>query len=363
MKILHYINNLGSGGAEKLLTDILPLMKKEGYDVSLVISNSNRNMNRHEEVFKSNGIKIIDLNTSFYNPLQIISLIKLINRDKYDIVHGHLFPSQYWLAFASFFLDKKIKLIKTEHSVHNERKNYKLLRFIEKFIYNRYFKVIAITDQVNDNLAEWLQNIVKIDVIHNGVNIQQVKEAQILEPNLFSSHNVNLLMVGRFDGSQKDQATLIQSLSLLPEKFHLFLAGEGPFINESKKLVNQFGLKERVHFLGMRQDVYSLMKQVDLIILSTNHEGLSGVALESLASGKPFIGSDVVGVNNVVPNNKFLFQKGNPEFLASKIEEIISNKALQELMVKQALEHVNNYDITIMAEKYLDLYKVNLTND
>jgi hypothetical protein len=32
-------------------------------------------------------------------------------------------------------------------------------------------------------------------------------------------------------------------------------------------------------------------------------------------------------------------------------------------MVKQALEHVNNYDITIMAEKYLDLYKVNLTND
>lgn len=363
MKILHYINNLGSGGAEKLLTDILPLIKKEGHDVEALISNSKLNISKYEAILNSFDIKIIKFNTSFYNPYQIILLIKLIRKKKYDIVHAHLFPSQYWLAFASLFINRKTKFIKTEHSVHNERKNYKLLRFIEEFIYNRYSKIIAISDQVKENLKHWLHNTAKIEVIQNGVNIKQIKEAQTLEPTLFSSYNVNLLMVGRFDGSQKDQSTLIKSLILLPKHFYLYFAGEGPFMVESKKMVKKLDLLDRVHFLGMRQDVYSLMKQVDLNILSTNSEGLSGVALESLASGKPFIGSDVVGVNNVVPDDKFLFPKGNPRILSLKIEEITSNKTLQELMIKQALEHVSKFDISIMVQKHLDLYRKTLIDE
>lgn len=362
MKILHYINDLSSGGAEKLLTDILPLMKKQGHDISLVICNSKKNVKRYENDLKSNGIQIIDLNTSLYNPIQIMSLVRLIHKEKYDIVHAHLFPSQYWLAIVSLFIKRKTKFIKTEHSVYNERKNYKLLKYLEIFIYNRYSNIIAITDQVKDNLQQWLLNTVKIDVILNGVNIQQIKKEQNKKLNLFFKEHTNLLMVGRFDGWQKDQNSLIKSLLLLPVQTHLYLAGEGPYINESKKLVEKLKLTNRVHFLGMRQDVSSLMKNVDLNILSTNHEGLSGVTLESLASGVPFIGSNVVGVNNVVPNNKFLFPNDNYKMLASKIKEVLSNKILREQMVQEALEHVQKYDISIMVDKYLDLYKKMQTN-
>ena len=98
------------------------------------------------------------------------------------------------------------------------------------------------------------------------------------------------------------------------------------------------------------------MRKVDLNVLSTNYEGLPGAALEALASGKPFIGSDVAGVNNIVPDNRFLFPAKNPEKLAQKIKEITENKKLASEMVTTAIEHVKKFDIRLMVENYLKSY-------
>ncbi len=68
MKILHYINNLGSGGAEKLLTGILPLMKANGHDVHLLYANNKANTKNYEPLLNNAGIKIKNLDVSFYNP-------------------------------------------------------------------------------------------------------------------------------------------------------------------------------------------------------------------------------------------------------------------------------------------------------
>jgi glycosyltransferase involved in cell wall biosynthesis len=356
MKIIHYINNLGSGGAEKLLTDILPKLKNEGLDVSVLVSNTDKKVKEFEQIFESEGIKITSFNNSFYNPIQIFKLVNFINRNNFDLVHAHLFPSQYWLALASFFLKNKIRLVKTEHSVHNERKNYRILRPLEKFIYKRYDLIIAITEQVKENLEKWLNKSDNIVVINNGVNLYQIKKAQTLDVGLKLAQGVNLFMVGRFDTSQKDQSSLVKAVSLLPNNYNLFFAGEGPYIDKVKDLASELKVKNRVFFLGLRSDVYPLMKLMDLNVLSTNHEGLSGVALESLASGKPFIGSDVVGVNNIVPDKSYLFPPKNPEALANKILEVTSSISLQEVMIKKALKHVEKYDTSIMVKNYLKVY-------
>jgi glycosyltransferase involved in cell wall biosynthesis len=359
MKILHYINNLGSGGAEKLLTDILPLMKKEGHEVSLVISNSNRNMKRHEEVLKSNGIKIIDLNISFYNPFQIVKLVLLIKKGKYNIVHAHLFPSQYWLAFASFFLDKKIKLIKTEHNASNNRRKYLIFRLIDSSFYKRYDLIISITDTVNANLKKWLLSSIETKVIHNGVNIQEINVAKKTEEinDIPLIGFKNILMVGSFDFSKKNQLYLLEVLKLLPKNYRLFLVGEGPNLKNVKLEAKNIGILDRLFFLGIRNDVYSLIKSVDLNILSSFHEGLSGFTLESLASGKPFLGSNVEGIKDIVPNSSYLFENDDAEKLASKIRSILNDKNLSRRMVNDSKIHVCEYDIKKMANTYLETYK------
>lgn len=359
MKILHYCNNLGSGGAEKLLTDLLPLFKEQNNEVFLALCNTKKNVAAYSKIIEENNIKLINFNCSFYNPFQVFRLVKLVHKHQFNVIHAHLFPSQYWLSFASFFFNKNIRLVKTEHSVHNERKNYKLLQPIERLVYSRYHKIIAITHQVKENLDQWIKTPSKVVVIENGVHLNQVKLAGKQPPPDFLDHNkYNLLMVARFDFFQKDQKTLLLAFSKLNEiqKYHLYFAGEGPNKEHLEKLAKDLNIHKYVTFLGLRSDVYQIMSHVSLNILSTKHEGLSGVTLESLASGVPFLGSNVVGVNNVVPHEKYLFTSENPNELAQKIMHLMENKTLQKELVETALAHVKKYDISFMATKYLSLY-------
>lgn len=362
MKIAHYINNLGSGGAEKLLSDILPIMVNDDNEVHLIVSNNEKSVGKYLEILKENNIKIHDLKTSFYNPFQIIKVIKIIKKENFNILHAHLFPSQYWLSIASFFISKKTKLIKTEHSVFNERRNSMLFKPIEKLIYSRYKKIICISTLVKQSLQKWVGFDDKMVIINNGVNLSQIYQSHSNinsdDYKFINSSKFNILMVGRFDTFlQKDQANLVHAMQLLDDSYHLYFAGEGGNFDTVKKLVDSLNLSNQVSFLGLRQDVYTLMYLVDLNVLSTNHEGFSGVTLESLASKKPFIGSDVVGVQDVVPNESFLFPAKNPEQLAEKIIEIKNNEIIQQNNIETALKHIQQYDIHFMSKNYIKIYK------
>jgi glycosyltransferase involved in cell wall biosynthesis len=362
MKILHYINNLGSGGAEKLLTDVLPIMKDNGHEVSLLICNSKKNMKRHEDVLKKSGVRIIDLNTSFYNPLQIISVIKIIKNGNYDIVHTHIFPSQYWLGLASIFISKNIKLIKTEHNASNNRRKYKILRILDRMVYSRYDLIISITEKVNKNLINWLNSNPKTKIINNGVNLSELNKAHVIDKinDISFKDFKNILMVGSFDFTKKNQLFLLEAFKYLPNDYRLFFAGEGPNLKNVKLKAEYLELHERVFFLGVRSDVYSLIKSVDLNILSSFHEGLSGYTLESLASGKPFLGSNVDGIKDIVPCNSYLFENSDAEKLSFKIQNILNDKNLRNQMIYNANQHVLKYDTKNMVAGYLEAYKTEL---
>lgn len=360
MRILHVSNNLGAGGAEKLLTDILPRFAAEGHEVELAISNSGADVPKYHDILQKSNIFVTDLQTSYYNPVQIFRLARLVKRGKFDLVHAHLFPTQYWLAFASLFFPKTVKMVKTEHSVINQRMGYRWARPLERFVYSRYHAVIAITETVAENLSRWIGRKEAIVVINNGVNLAEIesekRQARRSDYDFLEGRTFNILMVGRFDFT-KDQASLLKAVARLPEHVHVFFAGKGPDEAMMQKLAVDLNLAGRAHFLGLRTDVYRLMSLVDLNVLSTNQEGLSGVALESLASGSLFLGTDTAGVCDVVPSERFLFPKQDPEKLAEKILEVMNDMQLRQTLADRAREHVKAYDMPVMVEKYLNVYK------
>ena len=362
MKILHYINNLESGGAEKLLTLILPLMQKEGHEVHLAVSNINTSVPVYLEAFKKNNIKVFNFNCSAKSFKNFFKIKSLIKSEQYDVVHAHIFPTEYWLALASASLNNNSKLIKTEHRVTNRRRNYSFLRPIEQFIYKQYHTIIGITDEVSLALIDWLKsNNHNFVTINNGVDTNAVKmsltKANIEQYNFLKKENINLLMAGRFrDDGSKDQKNLIKSLSHLPDHYHLYLAGEGETMEDCKQTVKDLNLENRVHFLGMRTDIYALMNLVDVNILASNFEGLSGVALESMSSSKPFIGSNVPGINDVVPNKDFLFEPKSPKSIAAKVIELTQDRQKYNELIKLGNIKVESFGIETMAKNYLAVY-------
>lgn len=363
MKILHIINNLGSGGAEKLIEDLLLLINNtDGIKVDLLLLTDKNNVFDKELTKNGIQIKIVPTN-KIYNPLNIHYIRKYIKKGRYDVVHVHLFPSLYWVSFASKLIFKnKPKFVCTEHSTHNQRREKRYFRIVDKLVYSSYDKIISISRQTEDNLIEWLKakNKSKFVVIENGINLKKFKEAKpYLKHEINAKFNEDtklICMVGRFS-EDKDQPTLIKAMKYIPFNVHLLLVGEGPLKEKNKELVKQINLEDRVHFLGFRDDVPRILKTVDIVVLSSPLEGLPLSAVEGMAAGKPLIGSNVPGIKEVVENYGLLFSKGNSEELANKINQLINDPLKYNEIAENCQLRANSYSIEKMGHEYIEQYK------
>ena len=154
----------------------------------------------------------------------------------------------------------------------------------------------------------------------------------------------------------KDQQTLIRAISLLPENIKLLLAGDGVTRKDCELLVASLELEKRVFFLGLRMDIPNLLKNVDIVVLSSRYEGLSLSSIEGMASGKPFIASDVPGLSEIVGGAGLLFQVGNEKELAENIAKLLSDKEYYSSIVESCQKRAEEFDIQSMVNKHINLY-------
>ena len=127
------------------------------------------------------------------------------------------------------------------------------------------------------------------------------------------------------------------------------------FRSESFVIDNNLG--DRVFFLGPRSDIFSLMNMVDVNILASNYEGLSLAALEAMSTGKPFIASNVDGLDFVVNNQSYLFEN-EPESLGDLILKLYNDKDLKDNLVLEAKKKVDlEFDSEIQFEKLKEIFK------
>ena len=359
MKVLQIINSLATGGAEKLLLETLPLYKQKGIEMDLLVLNESNDPFMKE--LKGMGIcNIYSIgNGSVYNPLHIFKLMSYIR--KYDMVHVHLFPAQYWVVFAKLLSFSKTKLVFTEHNTSNRRLENPIFSFIDKLIYKFYKKVVCITPEIKTILvAHSGLNSNTFEVIENGVNLATIKNASTLKkieinPSLLEGDTI-LIQVAGFR-EQKDQKTAIEAMALLPKCCKLLLVGVGPLKEECETLVANLGLENNVIFLGVRMDVPQLLKTADIVLLSSKYEGLSLSSIEGMASGKPFVASDVPGLTEVVQGAGVLFPVGNAKQLGFEISKLITNTGHYNAVANACQQRAESYDIHKMVDQHITLYK------
>jgi glycosyltransferase involved in cell wall biosynthesis len=359
MKILQVINWMDTAGAEKLLLETIPIYNKKGVQMDLLLLNGKKSP-FFKELESQNICNIYCLgNSSIYNPKLIFKIIPFLK--KYNIIHVHLFPSLYWVAISKIITFSNVKLIYTEHATTNKRMENTFFRMFDKYIYSKYEKIVCISNEVEKAIKKHLNfSIGKFESIPNGVNISKIiSETSYLKSELklqIKEDDILLIQVSRFQ-PPKDQNTLIKSLLYLPINVHLLLVGDGILKLESEKLVEELFLSKRVHFLGIRLDVPKLLKTADIVVLSSHYEGLSLASIEGLASGKPFVASDVPGLSEIVFGAGVLFQCQNERALAVKINRLIDEKDYRDNVINQCMNRAKEYDIEIMVKKHLNLYR------
>lgn len=354
MKILYVINSLDIGGAEKMLVDIVENLKMSNHSIGVYLLRSKKTflLNR----LRTLNVSIFISNISCYSPIHIYNIVNCSRN--FDIIHSNLFPSLYWVSIASLFMKNTRKFVYTEHSTYNRRRKKKWLCIIEKIIYNRYHKIIAISSETKQNLSYWIGMSHKIEVIENAIDVYKYRNASAYDRrkmNIKSDVNV-ILMSARFS-TAKDQETLIKAFSLLNfDNIALVLVGDGPLKAECEVLVSQLGIASSTYFLGMREDIPQLIKMADICVLSSHWEGFGLVAVEYMAAGKPVVASDVAGLNNVVKGAGILFKAGDEKELAANLSQLIVDVEYKNKISTACLKRSDKYELSKMVGAYLNVY-------
>lgn len=348
MKILHVITSLSTGGAEHLLVDLLPRLQNMGNQVEVAIFDSKKTTffkQIEQEGIKIHGFSDKEGVYSFKHIFRLRALMK-----EFDIVHTHNTACQ---VFAAIGKPKSVKLVTTEHSTSTRRRNYKFFHPIDCWMYHQYDKIICISEPSEESLRNYIGNGYPITTIHNGIDISRFSEAPRI--NLGLPGCIIITMVAGFR-YEKDQPTLIRAMQYLPENYHLQLVGDGERRSEFKGLIKELNLENRIHLLGIRCDVPQILRSSDIIVMSSHREGLSLSNVEGMASGNPFVASDVEGLREVTKGYGVLFPHGDEKTLASIIQKLSNDKEYNQLIASKCLERAKTYDIQNMVDGYNRVY-------
>jgi len=267
---------------------------------------------------------IYDLNRLKFRLSDIIELNKYINRISPDFVFSLSKTTSHYALILKTLLQYDFVLINA--SIRNAPIKMNNYLKIEKVLYNFYKNVVA---NSYAGLAAYKQLGKKGRyVLHNGFNMNRVSTTpkDELRQELGLDDKFTVIMVASM-GDSKDQKTFIRSAYQVLKTdgyIQFYLIGDGPRKSEHEILVESFGIKKNVSFLGEVDNVELYFGAADLSVLTSaswHGEGIPNVVLESLACGTPVIATDNGGTKEILDHgfNGYLIKNGDYETLAEKI--------------------------------------------
>jgi glycosyltransferase involved in cell wall biosynthesis len=251
-----------------------------------------------------------------------------------------------------------IKIIARSNSSPSGWAKNSLKSFIFKIILGK-------ADLVLVNSLEFKQQLknrfnVKAKCIYNPLNIKEIKKKSKIDSlKIFNNKkNLKIINIGRFV-HQKDHLTMLKALKFIEKKvtFEAAIVGSGflkdSLINYTKK--NK--MSKKVKFINFTPNVYPLIKQADIFILSSIFEGLPNVLLEATALKKFIISSNCpTGPKEILLNGKggLLFKIRDHKELGEKIIYYLNNKKKCKLMLNNSIMRLDRFDENLNLKKHLN---------
>jgi glycosyltransferase involved in cell wall biosynthesis len=275
---------------------------------------------------------------------------KIINNDNFDLLNIHsTIPAAFILKLP---VAKKMAKVFTFHaSIYQEivtqktHKKYssdfmlaiilKVVRFLEKSIFNQCENIITLSEFTRNQLIE-LYNInqSKIKIIFGAVDVEKFKIASNksdVRKQLNLPVDKNIFFCVRRLVARMGLENLIRAVEFLKRdsvEFVLCIGGRGYLKGALSQLIKDKNMEENVKLMGFidDEDLPKYYQAADLFILPTKElEGFGLVTLESLASGVPVIGTSVGGTKEIIIkfDGRFLFTSLEPKTMSADIQRVL----------------------------------------
>jgi glycosyltransferase involved in cell wall biosynthesis len=290
--------DFSGGGAERVTLSIAAGLLERGLEVRLIVGNSRGPLASDVPP----GLPVTDLRAS----RMLIAGLKLylhLARNRPSVVIGALTHSNVIVALASKLRLRPIPCVVVEHNTLTLKtsaspgRRDRLLPRLCRLVYPLTDRVAAVSPGVASDLASVLgRSASTIRVLYNPIYYAEIvsratEPTRLDWPVVRDPDPVQVLAVGRLT-AQKDFATLLVAMTMLPERFSLLILGEGEERVVLTDLTRSLGVEARVRLGGFVDNPYPYMDQADVFVMSSRWEGLPTVLLEALAFRAGIVSTD-----------------------------------------------------------------------
>lgn len=370
-KIAIFVNSLESGGAERVVSNLLNLWV-EKYDCYLILI---YNYKFYELDYR---IKIISLDepkelSGFIKflrlPILAYKLGKIIKENKFNKIVSFLTRANCINVISNIFL--KHETIVNERAMpslqYQHGLNGKINRFLIKSLYQ---KADLCLSNSYGNMLDLKNNfnVTKLAYIYNPFNLEMIKDMSKEEIKI-EKKKFTFVTVGRLDEG-KNHKLIIDAIKDLDA--NLWIIGDGKLKEELQEYISVQKLENKIYLLGKKLNPFSFLIKADCFVFASNHEGFPNVLVEAMACGLPIISTDCQsGPREILaPNSNIKFQLKDKMELAvygiltpikntNKLQEAMklmkNDESLRKNYQDKANQRANDFRIEKIIKQYEEI--------
>ncbi|HXX52975.1 MAG TPA: glycosyltransferase family 4 protein [Thermodesulfovibrionales bacterium] len=352
--VLHTESSKGWGGQENRTLKESTGLQKLGVRVILLCQPGST----LAEKARSEGIEVRTCGMrKHYDVSAIAYILRLIAREKVDVVSTHSGRDSFLAGIAGRLSLRRPVIVRTRHIAMpiTSKMTYSILPHI----------VMTTSEYVRQYLIGKGIASERVVTVHTGIDLSLFDPdatAGTLRGELGLKQDIPLIGTVAIMRLKKGYHILLDAaqevLRHVPGTVFVFV-GDGPQKKNIERKIDNMGLSEKVLMLGLREDVPSVLKSVDIFVLPTLQEAHGGVFVEAMAMGKPVIGTDVGGVGEVIRDgiNGYLVRPNDAPLLAGAIVTMLRDKERAALMGREGRKMVQEgFTVEKMCETIYALY-------
>ncbi len=211
----------------------------------------------------------------------------------------------------------------------------------------------------------------KVKVVHNGLDLQALRDETIPKPNLINETWRIILVVARISRWKRHDLALIAFEKVAAENStaHLVCVGSSDVLepewwNHLQEMTRQSEFSNRIHWIGQISDVRPWYKVADILLLCSENEPFGRVLVEAMACGVPVIATRSGGIPEIVRHGEdgLLVSPGSINEMANAMTELLKNDRLRRHLAQSSIQRAETFSLSTHVEQMIKVFEDSIEN-